>query len=493
MILRRLPGPFLGWLGTLMFLFLMQFLMKYLPDIVGKGLPLKVILELIAYNLAYMVVLAVPMSALLSALMTFGQLADSNSYLVIKSAGISLVELIWPVALAGSLLAGGMMYFNNIVLPEANFRAKNLWHDIRSKKPGFELQPGIFYDGLGQYSILVKERPPGTNRLRDITIYDYTEGSRRQAVIKAKRGRIEPQPNSTAIDLLLQDGEMHRILPSSLQEGRQERYERLIFDRYRMRLDLSDFAFERSSPRESYRSDRTTPTVDMIRLVDSLDARLAAQQQRIHQLIPSANDADTAMGLERSVLPSPPAPTPEDTARTSSSSRIMLTSLSQDQQREVYTTALRRARNTRSRINDLGRTVSWETQRADRYRVEIHKKISIALACLIFMIVGAPLGLSIRRGGLGTIGALAMGIFLFYWITLVQGEKLADRELLTPWVGMWAANLVLSLVGVWLFLYVWLDLRATPPLRRRLWHWMKSQACPGLRSGITNLKSKMRS
>ena len=483
MILRRLPGPFLGWLGTLMFLFLMQFLMKYLPDIVGKGLPLGVILELIAYNLAYMVVLAVPMSALLSALMTFGQLADSNSYLVIKSAGISLVELIWPVALAGSLLAGGMMYFNNVVLPEANFRAKNLWHDIRSKKPGFELQPGIFYDGLGQYSILVKERPPGSNTLRDVTIYDYTEGSRRQVVIKAKRGRIDPQPNSAAIDLILQDGEMHRILPASLQDDRQERYERLTFDRYRMRLDLSDFAFERSNPRESYRSDRTTPTVDMIRFVDSLDARIAAQKERMHRLIPSVNDRDTAATLEENTLLSAPASSPEDTTQPSSSDRIVLTALHQDQRREVYATALRRARSTRSKIDDLGRTVSWEAQRADRYRVEVHKKISIALACLIFMIVGAPLGLSIRRGGLGTIGALAMGIFLFYWITLVQGEKLADREMLAPWIGMWTANLLLSLVGVWLFLYVWLDLRATPPLRRRLWHWLKSK--------IPNPKSKM--
>ena len=136
-ILLMLPGPFLGWLGTLMFLLLMQFLIRYLPDLVGKGLPLSAIIELIAYNLAYMVVLAVPMSVLIASLMGFGRLAESNAYLVIKSAGISLPRLLWPALLMSVVLAAGMGYFNNIILPEANFRAKSLWQDIRRKKPGF--------------------------------------------------------------------------------------------------------------------------------------------------------------------------------------------------------------------------------------------------------------------------------------------------------------------------------------------------------------------
>ncbi len=106
-------------------------------------------------------------------------------------------------------------------------------------------------------------------------------------------------------------------------------------------------------------------------------------------------------------------------------------------------------------------------ERADRYRVEIHKKYSIAVACLIFALIGVPLGLSMRRGGLGAVGATALGIFMFYWVTLVQGEKLADRGFLIPWVGMWAANLVMSLVGIALLLYVLLDVRARPLFRRK--------------------------
>jgi lipopolysaccharide export system permease protein len=131
MILRMLPGPILGWLGTLMFLLLMQFLIKYLPDIAGKGLPISVIVELVAYNLAYMVVLAVPMSVLIGTLMVFGRVSESRAYVVVKSSGVSPMQLIWPTLLVGIFLTAGMTYFNNIVLPEANFRARNLWFDIR--------------------------------------------------------------------------------------------------------------------------------------------------------------------------------------------------------------------------------------------------------------------------------------------------------------------------------------------------------------------------
>ncbi|RMF54733.1 MAG: LptF/LptG family permease, partial [Bacteroidetes bacterium] len=122
MVLRLLPGPFLGWLATLMFLLLMQFLIRYLPDLVGKGLPLGVVLELIVYNLAYMVVLAVPMSVLIATLMTFGRLAETKAYAVIKGAGVSFPQLVWPVLVAGLVVAGAMWHFNNVILPEANFR-----------------------------------------------------------------------------------------------------------------------------------------------------------------------------------------------------------------------------------------------------------------------------------------------------------------------------------------------------------------------------------
>ncbi|NNE69426.1 MAG: YjgP/YjgQ family permease, partial [Rhodothermales bacterium] len=192
MVLSMLPGPIVAWLGMLMFMLVMQFLIKYLPDLVGKGLPVLAVAELVAYNLAYMLVLAVPMSVLIACLMSFGKLAESGAYAVIKGAGVSFIQLVWPVLVVGFLMTLAMGYFNNVVLPEANFRARNLWQDIRMARPGFQLKPGVFYDGLDDYRILVRNIPPESpNQLEDVIIYDYTEGPRYRVDIKAKRGRLQ--------------------------------------------------------------------------------------------------------------------------------------------------------------------------------------------------------------------------------------------------------------------------------------------------------------
>jgi len=468
-ILRMLPGPLLGWLGTLMFLLIMQFLIRYLPDIAGRGLPLQVFFELVAYNLAYMVVLAVPMSMLIAALMTFGRLVEMRAYVVTKNAGVSPLELIWPTLIMGLVLTAAMTYFNNEVLPEANFRARNLWRDIRQAQPGFELQPGVFYDGLENYSILVQEVAPETNELFDVLIYDYTEGARNQAVIKAAHGSLSVTGNDARTTLELHDGEVNRLMTAGTGDVR-ERYERSTFNRFRLLLDFSDFSFERSDLREGYRSDRTTRTADMVRLVDSLEVSLS--QIKSHLFEEALRLAERPQPLHEPNLDMPTPILPDDHP-TFQPHRAVLKGLSLSGQSRVFDLALRNARSMLTRIEDAQSSITWESRRADRYRVEIHKKYSIALACLIFSLIGAPLGLSIRRGGLGAVGALATGIFLFYWVTLVQGEKLADREFLAPWIGMWGANIVMIALGLWLMVYVTLDLRATPPLRERFLEWIR--------------------
>ena len=486
LVLRKLPGPFFGWLGTLMFLLLMQFLIKWLPELAGKGLPLLVIVELVVYNLAYMMVLAVPMSVLLATLMAYGQLAESQAYAVIKSAGVSLIQLIWPTLVVGLLVMGSMLYFNNVVLPEANYRARNLWQDIRSKKPGFELQPGIFYNGLEGYSILVQERPPESNRLIDVTVYQYSDNGRKQTVIKAERGLLRSKYGGLQVELELQDGEMHRTLPP--QPGSlKDRYERMTFDRHILRLDLSDFAFQRSEDEGSTRSDRTMPTVDMIQYVDSMQTELQAKQQELYALIDKtlhpAVDSTAALPPDEDESPAEqdlaaipePASSPDTASADPPVQHVALRGIDEQARFSVYNTAFHDARRTRSDVSNMQRNMEWKTRRINQYQVEIYKKFSIAIACLIFALIGAPLGLSIRRGSLGTVAAYALGIFLFYWVTLVQGEKLADRGLLPPWLGMWIANAVMLTLGTWLVVYVTMDLRATPALRTRLWAWLKSK------------------
>ena len=441
LLLRRLPGPFLGWLGTLLFLLLLQFLIKFLPELAGRSLPLGLVAELIAYNLAYMVVLAVPMATLLASLMAFGAFAESRTWVVIRNCGITFWQLAWPALVASVLLAWLMVYFNNVLLPESNFRARNLWQDVRAKRPGFELQPGIFYEGLDEYSILVRHRTG--NELEDILIYDYTRAGPKGITLKATRGELIPWGES--VNLLMWDGEVHRLSRTAADE----RYERITFDRFLMRLDLSEFNFQRGNPAEGFRSDRSTPTQDMVRIVDSLKTGVDKWRADLQSTAPLEYPGGVLEG----------ASWPKQ--------RPALDGLVREDSRRVYRLAQDAARSGRSKATSLQRSIERESATIRGYQVEIHKKYSIAVACVIFMVVGGPLGLSIRRGGLGRAGALSLAVFLFYWVTLVQGEKLADRALLAPWLGMWIANIVIGAVGVWLCIRVAQDLHSRPPIWRR--------------------------
>lgn len=447
-----------------MFLLVMQFLIRYLPDLVGRGLPLLVIFEIVIYNLAYMVVLAVPMSVLIATLMTFGKLAEENVYAVLKSAGVNVIQIAWPVMIMSILVAACMANFNSEILPAANYRASSLWKDIRKKKPGFELNEGVFYDGISDYSILVQELPPETNDLIDVTIYDTAKNKRERVVIKSTSGQLNTLNDGEEVELLLENGEMHRVLPPRSRND-QTRYERLSFGKHRLSMDLSELNFERSTPEDGYRSDRTMPTELMVKYVDSLETSILEQESSLlNSGLKWLSDSTFYASTDQLAL----SHDLSDTTEVIPTERVALKGLTRRQQTRTYENALNTLRAARTKVDNTKRSIEWEAERADRYRVEIHKKYSIAVACIIFALIGIPLGISIRRGGLGTIGATALGIFMFYWVTLVQGEKLADRGMLIPWVGMWGANLLMLFIGLFLLLFVILDLKARPIFRRKV-------------------------
>ncbi len=454
MILRMLPGPMLAWIGVLMFLLVMQFLIKYLPQLVGKGLPVAAIGELIVYNLAYMLVLAVPMAALIATLMAFGKLAETNAYAVIKGAGVSFPQLVWPVYVVGLLLTASMWYFNTEIHPEANFRARNLWQDIRLAKPGFDLQAGEFYDGIENYKIFVGDIPDDNpNVLNDITIYDYSEGSRFRTDIRASSGMLEPITRGGNLSLVLFEGEIHRRRsPGSLET---DRYEMLSFKRHLLRISMDDLDFKRSDPAEGRRTDRTMKSDEMIALVDSLERSAEDQRTQLRSIMASLGTGSVTrneMGtvIRDDVRTSIPA-VPGASAQNGGMVAVGLDDV-----------AAKTMRSVRVQVSNAQRSILWAHSKADRYRVEIHKKYSLAVACLIFMMMGAPLGLFIRRGGLGTAAALAVGIFLFHWVSLANGEKLADRGYLEPWIGMWIADIITGLIAIYITFFVWRDLYSIP-------------------------------
>lgn len=466
MILRMLPGPFVAWVLVLLFLLVMQFLIKYLPQLVGKGLPGGVIIELIAYNLAYMLVLAVPMAALIATLIAFGRLAESNAYVVIKSSGVSFPQLVWPVYVVGLLLTAVMWVFNTSIHPESNFRARNLWQDIRTAKPGFDLQAGVFYDGIEDYRILVGNIPTDEpNALEEVTIYDYSEGARFRTDIHAGRGYLEPITDGNTLNLVLFNGEIHRKRPPG--SGSAERYERLSFDRHLMRISLDDLNFTRSDPTEGRRTDRTMKSSEMIALVDSLEMNIGSIRHQLRDLL-----VDLGTGAVTHQEMGFPVRDDAMLAVQSASDAPQQGLFAASSARDL---SLRTLRAARVRVQSLERDMVWASSQANRYEVEIHKKYSIALACLIFMMIGAPIGLFIRKGGLGVAATLAVAIFMFHWVSLANGEKLADRNIIEPWLGMWLADIVTGIVAIWLTFVVWRDLGSIP---RPSFPWSRTNRIP---------------
>ena len=512
-LLLSLPLPFAAAFGTLMFLLLMQFLIRYLPDLVGRGLPVGALAELVVYNLAYMVTLAVPMAWLIAQIAAFGRLSESRGYLVARSAGVSLVRLAWPVFVVGAGLTAAMGGFNNEMLPEANYRMNGLWRDIRVARPGFALTAGTFYTGVAGYAIRADSVPPGAGGvLLGVTVYETRAEGGGEAVLRAARARLQTQYGGQRLTMLLEDGEVHRrtVGGASAAGGMTgglgaagaaaggaatapaDGYERLAFDRYRMAFDLSSLTAFARSDAGGGRTDRSMRTSDMLAVVDSLDAAAAARLDSVAALVARGGrtPGDEASVAALVALDPALAPRDADTSRAANTSqaantsrgadtsraaprasvrvgrdRAVLAGLSDAHRTAVYDLAAQRARAVRTAAETAASSAEWEGSQADRYRVEIYKKNSIALACLVFVLVGVPLGLAVARAGVGLVATLAVFVFLFYWITLVQGEKLADREMLPPWLGMWAANVIVGVFGAYLFAREALDPALPDPVR----------------------------
>lgn len=419
-ILRRHWGPFVFSLTTLVFVFLLQFIMRFIDELVGKGLGFWVISELIVMNLAWMVVLAVPMSVLVATLMAFGGLASHNEITAMRSSGMSLYRMMAPVFIAAILLTLLLIEFNNKVLPEANHHAKTLMIDIRRKKPTLTLSPGLFSQEIPGYSILVRKTFEQSNDLEGITIYDYTNPSVR-VVITAERGTVSFTSDYRKLVMDLANGEIHELGVTD-----QSLYRRMQYEKHRIIMNAEGFEFERTREGGTMRGDRELSAQAMQTIVDSLqreNSRLSEQGSRII--------ADHL----RQLLENPSAPVRPGAPRT-----------------DAISAALARARYLSAMIGNSLPQIEYNRSRAHEFLVEIHKKYAIPVACLVFVLLGAPLGVMARRGGFGVAATLSLGFFVLYWACLIGGEKLADRGFITPFWGMWFANIVLGIAGAYLTL-----------------------------------------
>ncbi len=505
-VLREHVGPFFFGFSIITLIFLLNLLFRELSRILSKGLPWHVVLEFFALNMAWIVALAVPMAVLIAALMAFGRLSADNEITAMKAGGISLYRIITPVLLAAVLIALGMIWFNNAVLPDFNHRARLLAGDIARKKPGVSIEPGVWYDRIPNYGLLVQRIEDSTRAnsvktngvtghvnvtiAHNLLIVDQSDPDYIRN-ISAQRGFIELKPNVGALVLTLFDGEMQEIDIRKPEECR-----RIMFPKHVLAIGVDDMFLRRSE--SEYRGDREKSAPQMRREVKSAREQIAANLKQINEyagrdlyrlfgasfgvagkkfdsllvgtkISPlSANLRADPLELDRrrqgvpTKVPSPQAKSRLDLAQSiparidslalqkrSSNASISAEVLAQQRQQRLANLLSHERQILHTIDNQLGIIRSFE-RTTKSLLVEIHKKYSIPVACLVFVIIGAPLGFMARRGGIATGGGLSLGFFLLYWAFLIGGEDLADRQIISPFLAMWAANFVVGAAGIYL-------------------------------------------
>lgn len=437
LLIKAFIKPFFVTFFIVMFILLMLFLFKYVDDLIGKGFEWYVILELMYYASASNVSMALPLSILLSSIMTFGTLGENYELVAIKSAGISLQKAMMPLLVVIIFLAISSFLFSDYMLPKANLKFGSLLWDIRNKKLSFLIKEGVFNNSIPGYSIRV-DKKNDNGALHNVMIYDHTGNNGIAKIIIAKEGMMSKDDNHLV--LKLHDGVRYEESSgkSSTYNPRQE-LTRMRFKETDQKFDISSFKMNRTDE-EGFRGNTQMLNLKgLTKKKDSLSREL--------------DDINKSAALNLSSYYKQNNYTKGYTKMLAKAKEIdapVLNTVPKEQKLAVVQGALDQANSilqtTSGRIIDYADRV----KNIIKVQIEYQKKFTLAASCLLLFFIGAPLGAIIRKGGLGLPVVVAIVFFLLYHIIATVAEKSATQGSLTPFFGMWLAIIILSPLGAFL-------------------------------------------
>jgi lipopolysaccharide export system permease protein len=415
-ILKELFWPFLFGVGISTFVLIMDAILDIMNLIITKGISVWVVLEFFGLSLAWMLALSVPMGMLVAALMGYGRISADNEIVAAKACGISMPTIIMPGLLMGLILAVALSWFNDQVLPNANHRARLLMTDITRKKPTWSLEENVFLDYFDGYHILVKKVDNKTSEIKDVTIFEHKDPKTPRTIV-AKSGDIKFTPDGSRLIMNLYDGEIHEPDPDN-----QERYRRTEFKKQTIALEGASSELERSE--SGARGDREMSVAMMLNENRENQAQIDSTQKRINEIV------------KQDILKLTAGPLTEKEVKDAIKKQAKTDEISL------------KPKDTMTRIEYEMKTIKTYQRQINSMTVEIHKKFSIPVACIAFVLLGAPLGILARKGGVATSLALSLLFFIVYWAFLIGGEELADRMYLNGAVAMWLPNVVIGITGL---------------------------------------------
>lgn len=441
LILKSYLGPMILTFFIVLFVFIMQFMWRYIDELVGKGLTMGVILELMMYAAVTLIPMVLPLATLFAAVMTMGNMGENYELLALKSAGISLPRIMRPLIVLVFFVAVGSFFVANNMVPMATRKMSSLLYDIRQQKQSIEFKDGLFFNGMDNISIRVGKQHPQTKLLTDVLIYDTSDPNGNMTTTVADSGYITLSDDKRYLLVTLFNGERY-------EETRNYNwYENStlghsLFDVYNMVMKVPGFDFERSD-QSLFNNSQTKNIKDLEIGIDSLEKLSAVTTSASYEPLISNFIFPYDKGLGNDSIP-------RMTGKPEMDVIVRVDSLAVRDKHSLYSTALSKARNSRSYYSFDEATSKDALTQLYKYKVEWHKKMSLPVSIMIFFLIGAPLGAIIRKGGLGMPVVVSVGFFVIYYIITITGQKMAQEGTWNSFIGMWIATFILLPISVYL-------------------------------------------
>ena len=437
---------FVGTFFICLFIFIMQLLWLYVDELVGKGIPMDVLMKFFYYAALTLVPKSLPLAVLLAALITFGNFGERMELTAMKAAGVPLLRVMSPLVAFSIGLGMMSFYFQNVTVPYANLQLQTLLISMKQKSPELEIPEGAFYDGIENYNLYVKKKDNNTGMLYGVVIYNMGNGFENATILKADSGRLETTADKQHLKFVLYHGEQFENLKDGQINSRNIPYRREQFGEKTMLIEFStDFdmmdgsflsanAMNKNMPQLAH--DVDSMSVEQDSIGRAYFAQLKSNSYASYQL----TKGDTTKLREF--------------VEKEQASRVDVDSLfhssTREQRKKWLESEQRRIKNLGDELSLKAKTVYNADKKIRRHQIEWFYKITMSLSCLVFFLIGAPLGAIIRKGGLGMPIIVSVFTFIVYYILDTSGTKLAREGEIPVWWGPWMSTAVLAPVGVFL-------------------------------------------
>lgn len=419
---------------------MMQFLWRYVDDLVGKGLAISVLSEFFFYAILTLVPTALPLAVLLASLMTFGNFGERYELLAIKAAGISLIRVMRPLIIFTLFICATSFYFQNVVAPKAQVKLWTLLISMKQKSPELEIPEGVFYDEIEGYNLYIKHKNKDTGTLYNIMIYNFSDGFDNAHIIVADSGKLEMTADKQHLNLHLYSGEMFENLKSQSGSVENVPYRRESFKEkhsiieFNANFNMVDESFMNNQYQSKNMVQLQSSVDSMTHIVDSIGQSFYTEAKKYNYALTGLTKQDT-LKIKNFRL-------------SAINTDSLFNNFSLTEKERVVASALSSSQN----IGNDWKFKSFNTAETDtrirKHEMEWHKKIALSLSCLIFFFIGAPLGGIIRKGGLGMPVVISVLIFIIYYIIDTSGYKMARDAKWILWTGMWISSFILAPVGI---------------------------------------------